>query len=92
MTKRRMRKPESYKTITPEIASQIIELHKEHHRLGHDGLLKLLADASVEVDSAELSSFLDHHDIHGEKWELAWGHIPGRYRVGFGFIGGVFHP
>jgi hypothetical protein len=80
-TKRRMRKPESYMTITPEIASMIIELHKEHHRLGHDGLLKLLADARVEVDSAELSDFLDHHDIHGEKWELAWGHIPGRFRI-----------
>ncbi len=92
MTKRRMRKPESFKTITPEIASQIIELHKEHHRLGHDGLLKLLADANVEVDPAELSSFLDHHDIHGEKWELAWGHIPGRYRVGFITLGGVFPP
>lgn len=92
MTKRRMRKPESFKTITPEIASQIIELHKEHRRLGHDGLLKLLADDNVEVDSAELSSFLDHHDIHGEKWELAWGHIPGRYRVGFVTLGGVFHP
>jgi hypothetical protein len=90
VTKRRMRRPESYKTITPEIASDIIELHKGHHRLGHDGLLKLLTDANVEVDSAELSSFLDHHDIHGEKWELAWGHIPGRWRVGIFTIGGVF--
>ncbi len=68
-----------YKTISPEVASQIFELHKHYPQLGHDGLFKLLSGAGIVVDAGELTSFLDHHDIHGEKWELAWGHIAGRF-------------
>jgi len=76
-----MRKPESYKTISREVASHIFELHKEYPQLGHDGLLKLLSDNGMKVDPKEYTSFIEHHDIHGERWELAWGHIPGRFRL-----------
>jgi hypothetical protein len=88
MSHKRMLRPEDYRTISPEVASQIFELHKHYPKLGHDGLFKLLSDAGVAVDSREFTDFIDHHDIHGEKWELAWGHIPGRFTP-WRWIGGL---
>lgn len=76
---RRIRKPEHFKTIDAEMASRIFDLHREHRQLGHDGLLRVIEGAGYHVDADELSDFLSHHKIHGEHWELAWGHIPGRF-------------
>ena len=81
MSHRRRRKPEHYRTIDADCASQIFEMHKEYPQLGHDGLLKVLEDAELHVDPDELTDFLDEHDLHAERWESAWGHIPGRFRI-----------
>ena len=81
MSHRRRRKPEQYKTIDADCASQVFEMHKEYPQLGHDGLLKVLADAGFRIDPDELTDFLDENDIHAERWESEWGYIPGRFRI-----------
>jgi hypothetical protein len=69
-----MRKPRFFKTISPEVAAAIFELHEKHPKLGHDGLLKLLEeDSGFDVNSDELTVFLDEHNVHGEKWVRVWG-------------------
>ena len=83
MSKRDHSGPEHYRTITDECAHHIIELHKHHPQLGHDGLLKLLADNGYKVDAREYDAFLEQHKVHGERWEVAWGYIPGRFKLRF---------
>jgi hypothetical protein len=74
-----------FKTIDRDIAERIFELHKKHPKLGHDGLLKVLAADGHNVDTKELQHFVDEHKIHGEQWEYNW-------RNSTGSIGYMDHP
>lgn len=50
-------------SITSEIEDAIRRLHDQHPELGHEGLIRLLADEGVEVDEYELRTYMDEHKM-----------------------------
>jgi len=44
--------------ITPEVVKRIRALHKQHPKLGQNGLSKLLAAEGIHLDPHELRAFL----------------------------------
>ena len=53
-----MSKKRATQHIDEAIGKRIRELHKKHPQLGHDGIGRLLEDAKIYVDAAELKAFL----------------------------------
>ncbi len=65
-----------YERLDAEVAGRIVELHKRHPNLGHNGLLNALKDEGIDVDPRELEDFMEARDIEGERWM----HIPNSIR------------
>lgn len=61
-----------YNTIDAPIAEEIRDLHKQHPRLGHHGLLHLLEQGGMHVDQQELGRFMKENHMRAEKPWRPW--------------------
>jgi len=73
-----------YNTIDAPTAQAIMDLHKQHPKLGHQGLQHLLEQAGMHVDQEELERFMKENHIRAQKpwrpwrwrgasWPFGWG-------------------
>ena len=77
-----------YYTIGEDVARRIKQLHGEHPRLGHEGLMDILEQEDVAVDEAELKRYLRDNRIRPESTgHWSWGHVTRLRWWPFAFFG-----
>ena len=74
-----------YDAIDERVATEIKRLHKEHPKLGHEGLLEALGSRDIDVDPEELEHFMKRNALGlsgiGQPWK--WSGLP-RWWPGMG--------
>ena len=61
-----------YDAIDELLAAEIKRLHKQHPKLGHDGLLDALVQQDIHVDPQELATFMARQGIKAERIWQPW--------------------
>jgi hypothetical protein len=61
-----------YDAIDERVAAEITRLHKEHPKLGHDGLLDALRQQDIHVDPQELERYMKQNRIKAELYWRPW--------------------
>jgi hypothetical protein len=74
-----------YDRLDERVAERILDLHKRHPNLGHNGLLNALKDEGVTIDPQDLERFMEHAKIEGESWYWKRNNIRGYLKI-WGFV------
>jgi hypothetical protein len=61
-----------YDAIDESVGTEIKRLHKDHPKLGHDGLLDALRQQDIHVDPQELGRFMKRNRIKAERYWRPW--------------------
>jgi hypothetical protein len=61
-----------YDAIDERVAAEINRLHKQHPKLGHDGLLDALVQQDIHIDPQELATFMGRQGIRAERSWQPW--------------------
>ena len=61
-----------YDAIDESVGIEIKHLHKEHPKLGHDGLLDALRQQNIHVDPEELERYMKRNRITAERYWRPW--------------------
>jgi hypothetical protein len=75
-----------YDTIDERVAAEIKRLHKEHPKLGHNGLLEALRQSDIEVDPEDLERFMKRNRIRAERFWKPWSWSGIRWPIGVGIV------